>query len=199
MERRTSAIYDCISRYHENGNLRILDIGTADGTMINHIGIKMSRATLIGIDLSPYMLSKAAEKKLIVVCADALKLPFKKESFDAVIGAAVIEHFPSTGKVVNEVGRVLKKSGLCVLTTPNPPHDYIISAIVPWYGKGHIQRVSLRTLKKIFLENNLTPLIAEGFLLLPCYFPFQQPLEKLFNKIKLGFLFFNQVIAGRKQ
>jgi len=199
LERRTSEIYDCIIKYQEKGNLRVLDIGAADGIMINKIGIKMSQATFIGIDLSPYLLSKAAEKKLIVVCADALKLPFKKDSFDAVIGAAVIEHFLSIGKAVSEVVRVLKKSGLCVFTTPNPPHDYIISAILPWYGKGHIHRVSLRKLKKIFLENNLTPLTAEGFLLLPCKFPFERSLEKLLNKVKLGFLLFNQVIAGRKQ
>jgi len=46
-----------------------------------------------------------------LVC-DIEKLPFKKESVDAVLNIAVLEHVPNPEKVVDEINRVLKKNGL---------------------------------------------------------------------------------------
>lgn len=199
LERRTFEIYDCIIRHQKKRDLRILDIGTADGAMIDHLSGKIPEASFVGADLSLYLLSKAREKQLIAVCLDAFKIPFKKDTFDVIIGAAVVEHFYSIEKAMGEIVRVLKKSGLCVFTTPNPLHDRVISAVLPWYGKDHIHRMSVRTLRKIFSDHGITPLTTKGFLLLPCKLPCEQFVERVVNKVKLGILLFNQIIVGRKQ
>jgi ubiquinone/menaquinone biosynthesis C-methylase UbiE len=165
--------------------------------MMRHLAQEMPDSTFFGIDLSPYLLLRAKEKGLTVVCADIARLPFKQGVFDVVTGAAVIEHLESMERAMAEIVRVLKSSGLCIFTTPNPFHDTLISALVPWYGKGHTQRMSLRRLQQIFSEYHLTPLTAEGFLLLPFKVRGSEVIEKLFKRVGLGFLLFNQVIAGQ--
>jgi ubiquinone/menaquinone biosynthesis C-methylase UbiE len=197
LERRASEVYNCIVRHRGRKSLRVLDLGTADGSMISQLAKELPDSTFFGIDLSPYLLLRAKEKGFTVVCSDICRLPFKKGTFDVVTGTAVIEHLDSIERAMEEVVRVLKSSGLCVFTTPNPLHDALISALVPWYGKGHTQRVSLRRLKQIFLGYNLIPLTAERFLLLPFKVPGENFIEKLFKKAGLGVLLFNQVIAGQ--
>ena len=199
MERRTSEIYNCMMRYKKRKNLKVLDIGTADGGMMSQMTAKIPEANFIGIDLSPYLLTKALGKKLTVVSSDACKLPFNEATFDVITAAAVIEHFDNIEEAVGEIIRVLKISGLCVFTTPNPLHDYVASTLFPWYGKDHKKRLSLRVLKGIFLKHKLTPLVAEGFLFLPFSLPFTQSIEKFLKRMGLGFLLFNQIIAGQKQ
>ena len=199
LERRAFEIYDCIIRHQKKGDLRILDIGTADGSMIDHLSGKLPEAAFVGADISLYLLSKAKGKKLIAVCSDACKLPFKEDTFDVITGAAVIEHLYSVEKFMEEIVRILKKSGLCIFTTPNPLHDYIVSTVLPWYGKDHINRLSLRALRRILSDYGVMTLTAKGFLFLPCALPCERLIEKVVNKMKLSFLLFNQIIAGRKQ
>lgn len=52
-----------------------------------------------------------------LVC-DAHDLPFKNETFDAVIAQAVLEHVLDPQRCVAEIGRVLKKDGLVYAETP---------------------------------------------------------------------------------
>lgn len=64
-----------------------------------------------------------------VVC-DAQNLPIKSSSVDTVFSSQLLEHVPYPQKVVDEIHRVLKPGGICILTThmANPlhgmPHDY---------------------------------------------------------------------------
>lgn len=59
---------------------------------------------------------------------DLYKLPFADKFFDAVVMREVIEHFKMPEKAIAEVTRVLKPSGIFILTTPNygNPLLYII-------------------------------------------------------------------------
>lgn len=50
---------------------------------------------------------------------DALELPYPDESFDFVFSSQVIEHVPSSRRFLQEVHRVLRDDGFCLITTPN--------------------------------------------------------------------------------
>jgi SAM-dependent methyltransferase len=52
-----------------------------------------------------------------VVC-DAQELPFDDQSFDAVIGIAVLEHVPDPPRAVSEIYRVLRPGGLIYSEIP---------------------------------------------------------------------------------
>jgi len=53
------------------------------------------------------------------VAADAFRLPFPDETFDAVGALQTIEHVRETREFVSECARVLKPGGMAYLTTPN--------------------------------------------------------------------------------
>tara|TARA_Y100000034_G_scaffold133853_1_gene200659 strand:- start:514 stop:1185 length:672 start_codon:yes stop_codon:yes gene_type:complete len=64
------------------------------------------------------------------IIGDALNIPLEKESVDSVFSSQVLEHVPNPQKMVDEAHRVLKKDGVCILTTHmaqvlhGEPHDY---------------------------------------------------------------------------
>tara|TARA_Y100000034_G_C6874719_1_gene399847 strand:- start:855 stop:1526 length:672 start_codon:yes stop_codon:yes gene_type:complete len=64
------------------------------------------------------------------IIGDALNIPLEKESIDSVFSSQVLEHVKDPKKMVNEIHRVLKKKGACILTTHmaqpihGEPHDY---------------------------------------------------------------------------
>lgn len=61
---------------------------------------------------------------------DALSIPLKNNSVDTILCTQVLEHLQYPQKAVDEIHRVLKPNGVCILTThmANPlhgePHDY---------------------------------------------------------------------------
>lgn len=59
------------------------------------------------------------------VIADASFLPFHSGSFDAVLSTQLIEHLQNPWLFFSEVGRILRPSGLFIITFPlfNPIHE----------------------------------------------------------------------------
>jgi SAM-dependent methyltransferase len=90
---------------------RLLDIATGPGVIAAHAARR--GASVTGIDISPRMVALAA--RLSPDCtfleADVATLPFESSSFDAVVCAFGIGHFPSATVAMRECGRVLKPGG----------------------------------------------------------------------------------------
>lgn len=59
------------------------------------------------------------------VLADAVKLPFKKKTFDIALMLQVLEYLENPGAALREIGRVLKGRGILILSSPflYPIHD----------------------------------------------------------------------------
>ena len=114
--------YDWKSSYDTLRNLGpkhrlVLDVGCGDGrkTIIH----KDVNEVLIGLDVSFKRLREAKLKGILVVRSDATKLPVKNGSLDAILSSHVIEHIKKDLAFINEIYRVLKKSGCAILTTPS--------------------------------------------------------------------------------
>ncbi|MBE1299263.1 MAG: methyltransferase domain-containing protein [Alteromonadaceae bacterium] len=92
---------------------RILDIGGGSGMA----GSFFSEQDVYCLDLSRQMLKHSSA---INVQANALKLPFKSESFDLIIAAAFFHHLPQQhGLLLKECYRVLRPGGRIVGYDPN--------------------------------------------------------------------------------
>ena len=91
--------------------MRILDIATGSGVIAAHGAARGAIAT--GVDISSRMISLA--RKLNPACvfreADAESLPFADGSFDAVLCAFGIGHFPRADVAIAECARVLVPGG----------------------------------------------------------------------------------------
>lgn len=91
-------------------NSMVLDAGCGNG---KNMQIRKS-IDIIGCDLSETLLEICRDKGLNVVKANIIDLPFKNESFDAVICIAVLHHLSTYERrllAFNELFRVVKPGG----------------------------------------------------------------------------------------
>jgi len=98
--------------------MNVLEVGAGSGPFCLRIKELMPSVTVTGLDRDEghldYAKAKASENNLDCnfVLGDALELPFKDNTFDAVTSHTVIEHIETT-KFLSEQMRVLKSGGVC--------------------------------------------------------------------------------------
>jgi SAM-dependent methyltransferase len=98
----------------------VLDGGCGEGYGARTIARSARR--VVGIDRSWPALRIArrdAAGNLYLSCSDLGSLPFRDGSFDAVCSFQVLEHFREPVPLLRETARVLRPSGILILTTPN--------------------------------------------------------------------------------
>lgn len=186
-----------IVRQHAAENPRILDVGTADGLMLDIVCQATHPSLAVGIDLSWELLQTNA-RKVPILMADAERLPFSASSFDAVIATAIIEHVPHPDKFVDEIRRVLKPNGVCVITTPVPLFEEIASKLGFLKEDDHQETFTLKKMAALMVSNSFDLLEAEKFMMSPVGFPAEQSIEKIMKRIGLTPLLLNQLVAARK-
>lgn len=102
----------------------IIDVGCGIGGSTLYLAEKFaSKAT--GITLSPVQASRAQERASAVgldnqvsfTVANALEMPFEKDTFDLVWSLESGEHMPDKAKFLSECYRVLKPGGKMILAT----------------------------------------------------------------------------------
>ena len=97
-----------------------LEIGAGTGYFSLNLASQGLIRNLTATDISPGMLKslKSTAKdlgiKVRTVVTDAENLPFPDESFDVVLGHAVLHHIPDLDKAFSEFFRVLKPGGMIV-------------------------------------------------------------------------------------
>jgi len=92
----------------------VLEIGCGEGLMFE--GVDM---TPVQMDVSMRRLAKARDKNAALLCADGYHLPFRDQSFSAVLLVAVLEHTLEPWRILAEARRVLKPGGKVVIVVPN--------------------------------------------------------------------------------
>lgn len=92
---------------------RALEVGCGTGLIMNRIRGRAER--VVGIDISPNMLSQAAARGLDVAVADATSLPFDDETFDTVYSFKVLAHVQDIDLALREMTRVTRPGGHLVL------------------------------------------------------------------------------------
>lgn len=99
----------------------VLEVGCGQGATLNYL--PSLGAKVFGLDMSLHSIAVASagavelghEAKIAVLQADAEMIPFKSESFDAIISIGVLHHTPDTAGAVREVFRLLKPGGQAVV------------------------------------------------------------------------------------
>lgn len=92
---------------------KILSIGCGCGRDLRLIG-----RNRLGVDVFPSNIVLANSQDILAILADARTLPFKDNSFDALLAIESAEYIPvtDTTKFINELNRVLKPKGTILLT-----------------------------------------------------------------------------------
>lgn len=113
-----------------------LDIGTGTGEVLKKISLKNKHNTLFGVDLSFNMLKTAKEKinkdNVLFIKADALNLPFKKNSLDSIYFSLVFRHLPRD-EIIKHINEVLKSKGTISILEIGKPENQLIYRFILFF------------------------------------------------------------------
>jgi SAM-dependent methyltransferase len=110
--------------------IRVLDLATGPGHLAGAAATRGASAT--GIDIAEGMLERAARShpEARFLRADAEELPFADASFDAVVGAFLLNHLTRPEAAMGEVARVLAPGGRAAFTVwERPPRSRLITLL----------------------------------------------------------------------
>jgi demethylmenaquinone methyltransferase/2-methoxy-6-polyprenyl-1,4-benzoquinol methylase len=129
---------------------RVLDVCSGTGELAFRLSRRVGpKGSVTGADFCEEMLERAKIKagsrhrNTTFILADAKKVPFPDNTFDAVTVAFGMRNIPDTGLALEEIKRVLKPGGkfICLeLTSPNVPlfrtvYKWYVSRIMPFCSK----------------------------------------------------------------
>lgn len=100
---------------------KILDLGCGTGTPLLPVGptFQDEHLDMVGMDASQGALKSLQEKYPQARCTlgDAEHMPFESESFDLVVARHMLYHVGDIHAALQEIRRVLKPDGCCLITT----------------------------------------------------------------------------------
>jgi demethylmenaquinone methyltransferase / 2-methoxy-6-polyprenyl-1,4-benzoquinol methylase len=119
---------------------KILDIATGTGDLAI-ASLRLKPLKVVGIDISEKMIQIGKEKvskipygnKIEFVLAQAEKIPFEENSFDAVISGFGVRNFSDLNEGLKEANRVLKPGGPLVILEFSKPSSYVAGTLYKLY------------------------------------------------------------------
>ena len=198
LKRRTFEVLKGIEKFHPEKPRSILDIGTADGLMLNNLKEAFTNTTCIGIEYASDLITCSKSKTVYLIQGDALVLPFKDNVFDVAIATAIIEHVTDPTQLVREAFRVLRKNGIFIMTTPHPFWEGIATHIGHLKEEEHNELINLGKVISLFDKIGFRIVEAKHFMISPVGMPYELLFEKVLRICKLNFFLLNQKIVGRK-
>jgi ubiquinone/menaquinone biosynthesis C-methylase UbiE len=102
-------------------SLRHLDIGCSTGFMTRLYSEQFASTTGIDIDSSAVEFARKNNKRPNVefLVGDAMQTGLPAESFDVVTCSHIYEHVPDSGRLLEEIHRVLRPGGVCFFAAGN--------------------------------------------------------------------------------
>lgn len=102
--------------------LHVLEIGAGSAATMHSFLARHPGSMATVMELSPTSLDAAKQggsRSLRAVAGNALQLPFRDRSLDAVVAFEVIEHLPDVRLALDEMLRVVRRPGYIVIGLPN--------------------------------------------------------------------------------
>ncbi|HUD10489.1 MAG TPA: class I SAM-dependent methyltransferase [Candidatus Saccharimonadales bacterium] len=186
--------------------LSILDWGAGKGYVQYFLTLK--EANIIGYETAEFSHKAIWEKfNLKVKTSTGHALPFKDNTFDAIVGFGVLEHVPYDYEALKELNRILKNDGLFFCF--NLPNKYGYMHKVAWWRGGRYHdrlysRSEVRTLLKRAGFNTVgkpwfRQLFPKGYVTYPAPRLVEEIDLALTNYTPLGFLATSVEFVARKQ
>jgi ubiquinone/menaquinone biosynthesis C-methylase UbiE len=96
---------------------KFLDLGCGTGEML--IDARKRNWEPYGIDITDHRISEAKDRSLIFFQGSLFEAKFPNDYFDCIYMDSVLEHVTEPIRYLNELNRILKKSGVLYIGIPN--------------------------------------------------------------------------------
>jgi 2-polyprenyl-3-methyl-5-hydroxy-6-metoxy-1,4-benzoquinol methylase len=199
LRRRTDEVAEALQHYSDGPLRTVVDVGTADGLMLNLLRQRMPAVTFLGFDLSLELLRATPANGILKSQSDALQMPIQSGSADAIIATAIIEHVPDARAMLRECARMLRSGGLLVITTPDPLMEQISSRIGLLKEAGHQETLNLAQLCERAETTGFQVVEAKKFMFSPVGFPAEKLIERGMRATGLDLVMANQLVVVRKR
>jgi 2-polyprenyl-3-methyl-5-hydroxy-6-metoxy-1,4-benzoquinol methylase len=122
--RKAETIVRVCQDFVDPGNLselHLLDVGSSNGIIDNHLADYFGQVT--GIDIDAPAMAHAhktfCKENLSFRQGDAMQMDLASNSVDVIICTQIYEHVPDAARMFNEIFRVLKPGGFCFFSGNN--------------------------------------------------------------------------------
>jgi len=200
LRRRTHEVVESVRCFGATGIEAFIDLGTADGRMLNEIKLRYPSARCVGVELNSDLVThaKTSFPDLEFYHGDALTVDFPAGSFDVAIASAVIEHVLDPGRLLKRIRRMLKTDGLLVITSPDPFWEKLATMLGHLQEDQHHRVMNLKHLCDLTQRSGFRIVNTRKFMLSPVGMPMEFFVEKWFLHLRLDFLMANQLVVARK-
>jgi len=139
---------DILAELEKEDFQEMLDAGCGTGAVIALLKKKYPKKNYTGIDLSEKMIEVAKKKnldKVVFIQGDCEKLPFAKDSFDAITCSMSFHHYPNPDQFFQNCNRILKSGGRLIL------RDMTSSEILLWF----MNHIEIPVMNKLFHKGDV--------------------------------------------
>ncbi|HVN89880.1 MAG TPA: class I SAM-dependent methyltransferase [Candidatus Binataceae bacterium] len=155
MESTNAAVSAMTQRYTDEF-ASVLDVGCG-ANLAYDLPLVAAGKRVVGVDfaLNFLRLAPADRHGVDLAQADALRLPFRGNSFDAVICSETVEHVDDDRGAISEIARILKPAGLLFFTVPTLWSAARIIEMMKTRNltirlmEGHVREYSPRAVRKL--------------------------------------------------
>ncbi|MDP1623698.1 MAG: bifunctional demethylmenaquinone methyltransferase/2-methoxy-6-polyprenyl-1,4-benzoquinol methylase UbiE [Bacteroidales bacterium] len=161
--------------------VNVLDVATGTGDLaiaISSLGVRK----IVGIDISEKMLEigrrklieKNLEQTITLQQADAEKIPYSDNSFDAVTVAFGVRNFEDLSQGIAEMSRVLRPGGVMIILEFSHPESFPVKQLYSFYSSYIIPVMG----RLISGNNKAYTYLPESVTAFPSGRPFLEILDK---------------------
>lgn len=142
-DRTRNAIWQCVLNFSKSFNKesKILDLGCGNGKNMQYL-LRNGHSNVIGCDISTSFVEICKKKRLNVIEANIMNLPYEDNTFDYIICIAVLHHLETEEdrlKGISEMMRILKPDGKILITVSSYESPFYKNmdmsrqdVLVPW-------------------------------------------------------------------
>ena len=192
-EKYFSSLYKKIS-YNFHKDHSVLEVGSYYGVFGNIIKPNVKKYS--GLELSKHGSDYSKKNYNLEIFNETIEEHSERQlKYDIIVMADVIEHFSNPFKMLEIIEKILKPDGLLIFTTYNMDSLYakITGKKYHWILPMHLFYFSNKTLKNIFLENNLKIYKIENDSRVVSFYYLLNKLALIFPKLKFLFLYINKI------
>jgi SAM-dependent methyltransferase len=184
-KQRMDTVVDLLSNYIENKDNSIVDIGCANGGMLNCFNEK-GFLNLIGIDISQKCVDNVKALGYESIFGGIFNLEnLQGKQFDCLVISHVMEHIRDLSNAAKNLASLVSDEGLIYIEVPDASnyHNYFF---VPYYyfDCEHINHLNITALKNLFLKESFECIYFEEKSIVVSNEKSYPVLRTIFKKVK---------------